>query len=206
MSRVLLVRHGQASFGADDYDVLSPIGEKQSATLGNWLAEREQAPRLVLHGTMERQRRTAEELVVAAGWSTTPTLDSRWDEIDHLDVLSRHERVADYQDWFEAAVARWMAGHHDAEYAESFAAFTNRVDDAAADALDGDGLVVVVTSGGPISWVVSSLLDAGIPTYRRLARVVVNSAVSAVVQGRRGTNLLTFNEHAHLPPDLVTYR
>ena len=30
MSQILLVRHGQASWGSDDYDVLSPLGEKQS--------------------------------------------------------------------------------------------------------------------------------------------------------------------------------
>lgn len=30
MSAVLLVRHGQASFGAADYDQLSPEGEEQS--------------------------------------------------------------------------------------------------------------------------------------------------------------------------------
>ena len=34
MSRILLVRHGQASFGADDYDDLSPTGHEQSRVLG----------------------------------------------------------------------------------------------------------------------------------------------------------------------------
>ena len=34
MGVVLLVRHGQASFGAADYDVLSPLGERQAAATG----------------------------------------------------------------------------------------------------------------------------------------------------------------------------
>jgi len=37
MGVVLLVRHGQASFGADDYDVLSETGIEQSRMLGRAL-------------------------------------------------------------------------------------------------------------------------------------------------------------------------
>ena len=40
MSSILLVRHGQASFGAADYDVLSPTGHEQSRVLGSALAAR----------------------------------------------------------------------------------------------------------------------------------------------------------------------
>ncbi|RLV48000.1 phosphoglycerate mutase [Nocardioides mangrovicus] len=206
MGRLLLVRHGQASFGAEDYDVLSPTGEEQARVLGRWLAERVERPAAVVHGAMQRQLRTAEELTDAAGWSLTPSLAAGWDEIDHVDVLSRQPETPDYQDWFEVATQRWMSGDFDAEYRESFAGFAARVEAALAAALEVDGLVVAVTSGGPISWVCAGLLDAGLPTYRRLARVVVNTGVTTVVTGRRGTNLLTFNDHAHLPADLLTYR
>ena len=34
MSNIYLVRHGQASFGAADYDQLSELGLRQSALLG----------------------------------------------------------------------------------------------------------------------------------------------------------------------------
>ncbi|MEC8667907.1 MAG: histidine phosphatase family protein, partial [Pseudomonadota bacterium] len=34
MPTLYLIRHGQASFGADDYDVLSPIGHEQARALG----------------------------------------------------------------------------------------------------------------------------------------------------------------------------
>ena len=36
---LLLVRHGQASAGSDDYDRLSSRGQEQSARLGRWLAD-----------------------------------------------------------------------------------------------------------------------------------------------------------------------
>ena len=36
MSMLHLVRHGQASFGADDYDKLSELGWQQSRRLGEY--------------------------------------------------------------------------------------------------------------------------------------------------------------------------
>jgi hypothetical protein len=36
--------------------------------------------------------------------------------------------------------------------------------------------------------------------------VTANSSVTRVLEGSTGRRLLTFNEHAHLPRELVTYR
>jgi hypothetical protein len=36
--------------------------------------------------------------------------------------------------------------------------------------------------------------------------VTANSSVTRVLEGSTGRRLLTFNEHSHLPRDLVTYR
>ena len=40
MGTLYMVRHGQASFGADDYDHLSDLGRKQSVRLGEWFAHK----------------------------------------------------------------------------------------------------------------------------------------------------------------------
>jgi broad specificity phosphatase PhoE len=214
MGQVLLVRHGQASWGAEDYDVLSPLGEQQSEVLGQALARLMDGaePDRLVHGTMQRQRRTAELAAKAAGWSVDPAVDERWNEMDHLAVLALMPRDfegepdrAQFQAWFEAATGRWTSGSHDDDYAESFPAFRARVRDG-LEALAEAGTAVVVTSGGPISAVTADLLAAGTPTYERLAPVVVNSSVTRVVSGRRGLTLVSFNDHAHLPADLLTYR
>ncbi len=89
MGVVLLVRHGQASFGADDYDVLSETGVEQSRVLGRALAAQGLAPTAVVHGAMRRQRDTATSMVDGAGWSVTPELDEGWNEFDHLGVVAR---------------------------------------------------------------------------------------------------------------------
>jgi broad specificity phosphatase PhoE len=165
-----------------------------------------------VHGTMQRQRRTAELAAKAAGWSVTATVDERWNEMDHLAVLAVQPQEFDgepdraqFQAWFEAATKRWASGNHDDDYDESFPSFRARVRDG-VEALGEVGTAVVVTSGGPISAVTADLLEAGTPTYQRLAPVVVNSSVTRVVSGRRGLTLVSFNDHAHLPAELLTYR
>ena len=210
MGQIVLVRHGQASWGSADYDVLSPLGEHQAAVVGATL--RGLAPDLVVHGTMKRQQGTAELAVGAAGWDCETLVDDAWNEMDHLALLAAAPRHFDgepdrqqFQQWFEAATDRWVEGDCDADYEESFPTFRKRVL-AALDRLADAGTAVVFTSGGPIAAVTSALLDGGRPAYRKLAPVVVNSSITRVVSGRRGLTLLSFNEHSHLAAEQVTYR
>jgi broad specificity phosphatase PhoE len=217
MGQVLLVRHGQASFGADDYDALSDLGFEQSRLLGAALAARGITPDTVLTGTMRRHRETAETCAEAAGWSVEPVVDEGWDEFDFLAILKAHEHAAprheptraEFQRWFEEATGQWVAGA-ERGYAETFAGFTARVDEALARTTSYDGTVVVFTSGGPIAWAAASLLvDGGAPeVWRRLNRVAVNAAVTRLITSRRGVNLLSYNEQAHLDgvPGAVSYR
>lgn len=210
MGQVLLVRHGQASWGADDYDVLSETGRRQAAAVGRALAEVK--PDLVVHGAMRRQRDTARIAAEAAGWSAELREDARWDEMDHQALMDQVEPGfggtpdrQQFQAWFERATERWTGGAHDGDYLESWPDFRTRVLAALADLAEA-GTVVVVTSGGPVSAVVTDLLGAGVTTYARLSPVVVNSSVTRVVAGRRGLTLVSFNGHEHLDRELLTYR
>lgn len=220
MSLLLLVRHGQASWGSDDYDRLSSRGEEQSRLLGAALAGRGVHPDLVLRGSMVRHRQTAEAAVSGAGWQTTVEEDDGWDEFDHLGTLdgsAPFEHVDGEPDEdrvrrFNGSIARWASGEHDGEYVESFPAFRARVRtafDVALHRLGPRETAVVFTSGGPVSWVAATLTDGGLPAWSRLSRVVVNASVTKVLTGRGGTNLITFNDHGHLEGgvgDLLTYR
>ncbi|MEO5709358.1 MAG: histidine phosphatase family protein [Nocardioidaceae bacterium] len=220
MSLLLLVRHGQASWGADDYDRLSSRGEEQSRRLGAALAARGVRPDLVLRGSMLRHRQTADAAVTGAGWDTDVEEDAGWDEFDHLgtvDGSAPFEHVDGEPDEdrvrrFNGSIARWASGEHDGEYVESFPVFQARVGTAFATAVERLGpreTAVVFTSGGPVSWVAATLTDGGLPAWARLSRVVVNSSVTKVLTGRGGTNLITFNDHGHLEggaDELLTYR
>lgn len=226
MSLLLLVRHGQASFGASDYDVLSPTGHRQSQLLGKALAERGTSPARVIHGGMRRQAETAAGLLESTGWPVSPTVDSRWAEFDHQRVVEVHRpdivpgaplppdlaQAADPRKAFQAAfleaTARWTSGEHDGDYRETFRDFAARSRAALADAAAGDGVTVVVTSGGVIGLLTSVLLTGDTQSWSRANSVAVNSGVTRVLSGATGLTLLTFNEHTHLEQDrsLITYR
>jgi broad specificity phosphatase PhoE len=212
MGQVLLVRHGQASWGAADYDVLSTLGERQASATGTLL--KVLRPDAVVHGAMRRQQRTADLMVTAAEWDVVPVLEAAWDEMDHEAVLEAQPRGFDgepddrqFQAWFEKATRRWLSGDHDGDYAETWAGFRDRVLDGLESLVGarGDGVTVVVTSGGPISVVVAHLLESP-AAYERIAPVVVNASVTKVVVGSRGRTLVSFNEHGHLNGELLTYR
>lgn len=58
MGTLYLVRHGQASFGADDYDLLSPLGHQQSRRLGEYFKDKGVKFDAALSGTLKRQLQT----------------------------------------------------------------------------------------------------------------------------------------------------
>lgn len=218
MAQLVLVRHGQASFGAADYDVLSETGEQQARIVGEVL--RELSPVAVVHGSLRRQRETARLAAEAAGWTAPLVIDARWNELDDLSQFATamstpppdRDRAA-FQRWYEEAVRRWASGEHDDDYTESYAGLHERVDAAlvsaaerAVGAVGAGGDVVVVSSGGPLSAVATRLLGAGVDTYLRLLPIFVNTGITRVVVGSRGRTLVTLNEHTHLAEEQRTYR
>lgn len=67
MQKLLLIRHGQASFSGPQYDVLSDLGREQGRALGRYLASDTHKPIEVLFsGPRVRQRDTALAMCEAA--------------------------------------------------------------------------------------------------------------------------------------------
>lgn len=176
MGLITLVRHGQASFGTDDYDRLSVLGQEQARTLGSFLRRAGRTPDLVVVGGMRRQRETHEALAGAAGWQDVPVQqDPDWDEYDHEAIVAGAEAPAPggagsaprqvttrgdnaaFQHRLDAALALWArAGDEDdGRFGhESWARFRSRTHDALTRAVAEAGpgrWVVVVSSAGPIS-------------------------------------------------------
>jgi broad specificity phosphatase PhoE len=217
MGQLLLVRHGQASWDGDDYDVLSELGHRQGELLGAALSARGIRPDVVVSGGMRRHRETVDNVVSGGGYGDVAVeTDAGWDEYDHVSMLAQvpagfageKPTKAEFQAWMEQATDRWTRGEHEADYHEPFAAFTARVDQALRRTVEtaAGGTALVVTSGGPISWITASLLGGGAEVWGRLNVVCVNSGVTKLVTGRRGVTLVSFNEHTHLDRELLTYR
>lgn len=213
MSVLLLVRHGQASFGAADYDVLSPLGERQAGLLGARLAPLAGSVGAVVSGQLLRQQDTARHLIAAAGLQVAVETDPGWDEYDAVDVLSGIPRRgfsdnASFQLVLDEALVRWTSGEADADYGESWPVFCQRVLAALDRVLTRPGTTVVTASAGSIAVAAAHLLGLPCPGWTTLARVQVNTGLTKIVTGRSGTSLVSFNDHAHLESEsgLLSYR
>ena len=227
MPTILLVRHGQASFGGADYDVLSPHGHAQTAVLAADLAARGLSVDRVLSGSLARQRDTAEPVAAAVGCSVA--VDSRWNEYDMDDILAHHsatearasrppggERPAvsprEFQALLEQALGAWVSADGGSSTVEPWPAFAARVRSGLAElieSLPSGGTALVFTSGGVLAALSVALLGIPANAFIALNRVCVNTGVTKVVHGRRGTTLISFNDHSHLERadrELVTYR
>lgn len=206
MPVVLLVRHGQASFGADDYDVLSPVGHEQAAVVGAEVARRGLTDPLLVTGTLRRQRETAEGM----GLGPVAEVDGRFDEYDHLGLVRRYPSDVEddgtsrgLQVLLDVALARWVDDDDG-----GWEAFRSGAVGALADVAGRGRDAVVVTSGGIVAAICADLLGAGGPGVVALNRVMVNGGLTKVLVGRSGASLLSVNDHAHFEPDrtLLTYR
>ncbi|WEN13427.1 histidine phosphatase family protein [Rhodanobacter sp. AS-Z3] len=214
---LLLIRHGQASFGAADYDRLSPLGEEQSRRLGAWLAASGSRPDLIAIGPRERHRRTAEQCLEAAGVDLPLLVLDGLDEFDHHELLARHrpdldgpdalraelKQAADphraFQQMFADAVARWVDGAHDAEYQLTWPRFRSKVLTALQTLTEQPARTIwAFTSGGPIAVVANALLEAPPAQTFKLSWSLVNTSLTRLRLGRHGATLVTYNAWPHL--------
>jgi broad specificity phosphatase PhoE len=224
---VIFVRHGQASFGAADYDRLSTRGVEQANVVAEHLLGERVRVDVAVSGGLGRQRATAEPIAAALGCELE--VDSRWDEYDTDQILEHHstssvrqQRAADsdapevssreFQDVLERAALDWIAAGTAGPAADSWPAFSERVSSALTDLgrrLSSGQTALVCTSGGVLAVLCTRLLSVPDPTFVAFNRVTVNAGLTRVLLGRSGATLLSFNEQAHLLCDgrsLVTYR
>ncbi len=210
MGALHLIRHGQASWGADDYDELSEQGVRPAALRGMAWEASDWAPTAAVSGSMRRHTQTAIAAIDASGRGDGYDIDSGWDEYDHslftagleADITPR-----DFQPHLDASLASWMDGSLDSEvlYGDWHGGILGSLERALA-AAGPKQHVAVFTSGGPIATVVSHLLVGDDSLFIRLNAVILNASVTTVINGSTGPRVLSFNEHAHLPRDLVTFR
>jgi broad specificity phosphatase PhoE len=232
MPVISLVRHGQASFGAADYDVLSELGHRQAALLDAALAARGPTIAVVRAGSLKRQLDTA--LACPRSVRGPIVQDARWDEYDSAGVIAHHATVVspppdaavhaaagigapegmtsqEFQAMLDEALLAWIQAGPDSSCAESWPAFRERalaaLHELAAELRSGQD-ALVFTSGGTIAAVAAALLQAPAPVFVALNKVVVNTSVTKVMAGRSGLRLLSYNEHTHLEHDraVMTFR
>ncbi|MBN1495182.1 MAG: histidine phosphatase family protein [Spirochaetes bacterium] len=236
MSTIFFLRHGQASFGKDNYDELSETGVRQSKLLARYLAEKKGCFDAVYTGTLERQRKTADELLKLLGEKGEQVPEvCRMEGLDeyptenifralgpiaveanpslkeHIGRLMTDRRS--FQKVFEALMSMWASGRYDQSGLVSWNDFTAGVNRAIDEILARDGAgknVAVFTSGGSISVAVRRTLNLSNDDTMRVAEQIVNSSITRFKSTTDRIMLFTFNEYPHLEREndekLITYR
>lgn len=217
MTEIYLIRHGQASFGAANYDALSDHGRQQARWLGEHLASLGIRPARVITGTLSRQIDTAAEIragMGAADWPT-PEIHPGLDEYDAELMAANwwgdrprpgHDDRKGHFRGLMQALAAWQ--NDEVEAAETWASFAARTRAALEHAAQqADGPVFVSTSGGVIGEIMRKALGAPAPTWIKVHMQVRNGGYSRLIAGRSGVSMASFNETPHLDarPGAVTY-
>lgn len=217
MGTLYLVRHGQASFGAADYDQLSAAGLTQAQRLGaHWRAHGQRFD-AVFSGTLRRHAQTLDGLAQEFGALPAAQRLPGLDEYDsaalvraiHPAPLPKPATPQLYRQYFRLlcdALAQWMAGTISPAGMPSWDGFA----DGVRTALDlvrrqhqGQN-VLLVTSGGPIATAVGLVLCTPPEVTIALNMRIRNSAVTEFSVAPKRLMLQTFNTLPHLDrPELA---
>lgn len=210
MGTLYLVRHGQASFGAQDYDQLSELGQRQSWRLGEHFQRRGLRFERVLTGTLKRHQQTLAGICGGGGYTVQAEALPGLDEYDSLAViaavhpepLAKPDTPELYRHHFRLlreGLAQWMAGRVRPRGMPSYPEFQQGVADALALVRQhSEGDVLLVSSGGPISTAVGQVLGTAPQATIELNMRLRNSAVTEFSYTARRHALQTFNALPHL--------
>jgi len=236
MSTLYLIRHGQASFGKENYDRLSQKGVQQMKILGEHLVATACRIHAVYSGPLERQKSSAYEVIRRCR-------ELRWQipeavvfpdlsEYDYEAVLfsqlpdmiagdpSIEKKIKNiytdggaFQCVFEGAIMRWVSGKFDKPGVDTWEAFSSKVHQALSDIssrYEDRGAILVFTSGGVITASLQVALKLTGQQATEVGWQLVNASVTRFTCREKRLALSGFNDIAHLEltqnRSLITYR
>ena len=235
MATIYLVRHGQASFGADDYDKLSPLGIRQAQVVGRYLRDCEISFDAVYSGDLLRQRETAQLAIASQPREVSHRIDPRFNEIRNdeqlqyllpevtrnqpavQDLVDRGLRSSkDYQKVIDAVFNFWVSPASQDERIQSWSEYSQGVRQALLEVIREQGAgktVGIFTSGGTIATIVAQVLGlTGEQTYQ-FYEPIFNCSVTQLFYSGERVSLSYFNDRSFLQllgtqggENLVSYR
>lgn len=232
MSTIYLVRHGQASFGTDNYNQLSDTGREQVRQLGHYFAGLGERIDRIYSGSLRRQTETAE--IIAEAFSVAPppiALEPAFDEYDSDLILHTFaksltpEQLADagwpelrtdrrkFQFFLERAARAWVEAQIEAEEMTPWRGFHGRISAAIVDIMRREGrskTLLISTSGGVIGTIVADVMGLSNHVGIELNWAVHNASITRLIYSADKVSLSMFNGLPHLDRaelrHLITYR
>jgi broad specificity phosphatase PhoE len=232
MSVIYLIRHGQASFGTDNYDQLSTVGREQSTILGSYFAALGEPIHNIYTGTLQRQRETAQLLASALAPHAPPlTVEPAFDEYESESILrafaasltpaqldeagwpALHTDRRRFQFFLERAARAWVEAQIVADGMLPWRSFHGRIIAALEQIMRSEGrgkTLLVSTSGGVIGTIVAHVLGLANHIGIELNWAVHNASITRLIYNADKMSLSMFNGLPHLDQEgrrqLITYR
>ena len=236
MSTLYLIRHGQASFGREKYDQLSPTGYRQARVVARHLKALGIRFDAAYTGEMDRQKQTFQAMAdvfadhhqhlpapVATAALNEYDSEGVWQRIFpqmarenaqlDLDASRLVQDPKAFQKVFARIVHRWVKGEYDRTDIESWQAFRTRIRNGLDDIMlqEGSGKnVMLFSSAGPIAVAVQLATSMPDDSCISLSWQVMNSSVTRFRYNTKEMTLVGFNDVAALElqgdPALLTYR
>jgi broad specificity phosphatase PhoE len=231
MSTIYLVRHGQGSFGTDNYDLLSTLGREQVKALSAYFAETGERIDHIYSGSLMRQQETGE--LLAAGLPEPPprTIEPAFDEYDSDAILRcyaaslspqtltqsgwpdlRRDRRR-FQFFLEQAARAWVDAAIAADDMTPWSSFHGRIMKALRRIMEQEGrskTLIVSTSGGVIGVIVAHVLGLANHVAIELNWAIHNASITRLYYNADKVTLSMFNALPHLDREgrrgLITYR
>ncbi len=208
-----LVRHGQASFGSEDYDRLSDLGQRQCLRLGEYFRHKERRFDTLMRGALRRHEQSLQALLDGlqqpdAAVEVLPGLDE-YDGDALIRALGAQapqalDTAEGYRGHFRLlrqALAAWMEGRIEPEGMPRYADFAAGIAQVLERVRGLQGEVLVVSSGGPIATAIGQVLAMPVQGTIELNMRIRNSALTEFAFNPRRHALHSFNRLPHLEGD-----
>jgi broad specificity phosphatase PhoE len=210
MGHLYLVRHGQASLGAADYDQLSPLGQQQSKRLGEHWRTLGIHFDAVITGSMKRHAQTLVGIQNGMGTQHEAVALPALNEYDAQAVirtvqtgeLIKPTTPEGYKQYFRLlrdGLTQWMAGVVSPQGMPSYTEFAQGITSALDQVRQQhEGHVLLVSSGGPIATAVAQVLHTSPETSIELNMRLRNTSVTEFSFTPKRYSLQSFNGLPHL--------
>ncbi|MFU8763584.1 MAG: histidine phosphatase family protein [Haliea sp.] len=235
MATLYLFRHGQASFGADDYDKLSELGCRQAEVLGHYLRDQGIQLDAAYSGGLLRQRETAALALASQPREVPHHIDERFDEVRNDEQIKHLVPVVaranpqiqalvdkglssskDYQKVIEAVFNYWVSPACNEPRIQSWSDYSGAVQAAVSAVIQAQGsgkTVGIFTSGGTIATIVSQVLGLSGEHAYKFYEPIFNCSVTQLFYSGDKVSLSYFNDRSFLQvlgsqqgEQLVSYR
>jgi broad specificity phosphatase PhoE len=235
MADLLIIRHGQASFGADNYDQLSTLGQRQADLTGEFLSQSGVHFSAAFSGDLSRQRETGERILAQLEDAPSLVIDPRLNEVqtdEQMAVMTpllceQDPRFAtliadmnkdskSFQKIIETVFNYWVSPNCQVAGIQSWQDYSAGVVsafEAARASAESGSTSAIFTSGGTIATLVGHVLGLSADRVYEFYEPVFNCSITRLIFNSRKCSLSTFNGVSHLQlmgaqrgERLVTYR